>query len=218
MLPDLRATSSLPPVSGFRAPVSVTGRGDRGGPSSRPFSPARHGGDHRPAPPRRRSGPRRLRRRHRVCRRRDGPPARPAPARRIVGLQGRGRQREPLGRHAPPPGSDGLHRSTRTPTTPTRYSSRCRTAAAARVTSSSRPGTTVIDLGSDFRLRDPADYPRWYHFEHPGPNCWPRGLRPAGAASGRARCARRQRTPSSARPAASPPTTILALAPLARAG
>ena len=28
-------------------------------------------------------------------------------------------------------------------------------------------GTAVIDLGPDFRLRDAADYPRWYGFEHP---------------------------------------------------
>ena len=31
-------------------------------------------------------------------------------------------------------------------------------------------GTAVIDLGPDFRLRDPADYPRWYGFEHPRPD------------------------------------------------
>ena len=30
-------------------------------------------------------------------------------------------------------------------------------------------GTKVIDLGSDFRLRDPADYPRYYRREHPCP-------------------------------------------------
>jgi N-acetyl-gamma-glutamyl-phosphate reductase len=31
-------------------------------------------------------------------------------------------------------------------------------------------GTAVIDLGPDFRLRDPTDYPRWYGFEHPRPD------------------------------------------------
>lgn len=30
-------------------------------------------------------------------------------------------------------------------------------------------GTTVIDVGSDLRLRDPADYPIWYGYEHPAP-------------------------------------------------
>jgi N-acetyl-gamma-glutamyl-phosphate reductase len=28
-------------------------------------------------------------------------------------------------------------------------------------------GIAVIDLGPDFRLRSAADYPTWYHFEHP---------------------------------------------------
>ncbi|HSI98939.1 MAG TPA: N-acetyl-gamma-glutamyl-phosphate reductase, partial [Patescibacteria group bacterium] len=31
-------------------------------------------------------------------------------------------------------------------------------------------GTTVIDIGSDLRLADPAAYPDWYGFEHPAPN------------------------------------------------
>ena len=40
-------------------------------------------------------------------------------------------------------------------------------AVAARIDEFLDAGPTVIDLGPDFRLRDPADYPRWYHFEHP---------------------------------------------------
>ncbi len=31
-------------------------------------------------------------------------------------------------------------------------------------------GTTVIDIGSDLRLRDPDAYPEWYSFEHPAPH------------------------------------------------
>ena len=30
-------------------------------------------------------------------------------------------------------------------------------------------GKRVIDLSGDFRLRDPALYPRWYQFDHPNP-------------------------------------------------
>jgi N-acetyl-gamma-glutamyl-phosphate reductase len=30
-------------------------------------------------------------------------------------------------------------------------------------------GRTVVDIGSDFRLTDPALYPRWYGYEHPAP-------------------------------------------------
>ncbi len=31
-------------------------------------------------------------------------------------------------------------------------------------------GKKVIDLSSDFRLKNPEDYPIWYGFEHPGPD------------------------------------------------
>ena len=30
-------------------------------------------------------------------------------------------------------------------------------------------GVRVVDLSADFRLRDTAEYPRWYDFEHPAP-------------------------------------------------
>src|SRR6185295_10669221 len=30
-------------------------------------------------------------------------------------------------------------------------------------------GRRVIDIGSDFRLRDPKDYERWYSYTHPAP-------------------------------------------------
>ena len=41
---------------------------------------------------------------------------------------------------------------------------------AGRRRTSPPAGTAVIDLGPDFRLRDAADYPRWYGFEHPRPD------------------------------------------------
>ena len=31
-------------------------------------------------------------------------------------------------------------------------------------------GTTVIDIGSDLRLSNPAAYPEWYGFDHPVPD------------------------------------------------
>src|SRR5439155_1478504 len=33
-----------------------------------------------------------------------------------------------------------------------------------------RDGRTVIDIGSDFRLRDPMLYERWYGYAHPAPD------------------------------------------------
>ena len=41
--------------------------------------------------------------------------------------------------------------------------------AAARIDEWTGPGMTVIDMGPDFRFRDAADYPTWYHAEHPRP-------------------------------------------------
>jgi N-acetyl-gamma-glutamyl-phosphate reductase len=90
-------------------------------------------------------------------------------------------------------------------------------------------GLLVIDLGSDFRLSDPADYPTWYGFEHSTPELLPDG---AGLRATRDRDAipaavyglpeLHRRSLVGARLIASPgcyPTaTLLALAPLARAG
>jgi N-acetyl-gamma-glutamyl-phosphate reductase len=88
-------------------------------------------------------------------------------------------------------------------------------------------GLLVVDLGADFRLSDPADYPTWYELDHPAPELLPGGAgRPAGG--GRTATAvyglpelhrdalRDARLIAS--PGCYPTATILALAPLARAG
>jgi N-acetyl-gamma-glutamyl-phosphate reductase len=84
-------------------------------------------------------------------------------------------------------------------------------------------GVLVVDLGSDFRLSDPADYPEWYEFEHPAPE-----LLPGGTGRGSSRPAvyglpelHRDELRSArlvASPGCYPTATLLALAPLARAG
>jgi N-acetyl-gamma-glutamyl-phosphate reductase len=80
-------------------------------------------------------------------------------------------------------------------------------------------GRTVIDLGPDFRLRDPADYPRWYGFDHPRPDLLAKAVyglpelhRAELAALGQSDV----RIVGS--PGCYPTTSLLALAPLARAG
>ncbi len=80
-------------------------------------------------------------------------------------------------------------------------------------------GQAVIDLGPDFRLHDPADYPVWYHFDHPRPELL------ATAVYGLPELHRAALSEAGTKPGAiigSPgcyaTTTILALAPLARAG
>src|SRR3989337_70490 len=32
-----------------------------------------------------------------------------------------------------------------------------------------KQGVKVVDISADFRLKDPADYPKWYQFTHPAP-------------------------------------------------
>ncbi|MEI7743916.1 MAG: N-acetyl-gamma-glutamyl-phosphate reductase [Chloroflexota bacterium] len=78
---------------------------------------------------------------------------------------------------------------------------------------------TIIDMGPDFRFRDAADYPAWYHFDHPRPELL------ADAVYGLPELHRAELAALGTRPGAiigSPgcyaTTTILSLVPLARAG
>ena len=80
-------------------------------------------------------------------------------------------------------------------------------------------GTAVIDLGPDFRLRDAADYPRWYGFEHPRPDLLDEavyGLPELHRAELEALVDAPVAIVGS--PGCYPTATLLALAPLARAG
>ncbi|MGH2445798.1 MAG: N-acetyl-gamma-glutamyl-phosphate reductase [Candidatus Limnocylindria bacterium] len=75
-------------------------------------------------------------------------------------------------------------------------------------------GTTVIDIGSDLRLRDPAAYPTWYNLEHPAPAAL------ADAVYGLTEFAR-DGLPGArliANPGCYPTAALLALAPFARCG
>ena len=75
-------------------------------------------------------------------------------------------------------------------------------------------GTTVIDIGSDLRLADPAAYPDWYGFEHPAPAAL------ADAVYGLTEFARDRLAGATliANPGCYPTATLLALLPFARAG
>ncbi|TMD56338.1 MAG: N-acetyl-gamma-glutamyl-phosphate reductase [Chloroflexi bacterium] len=77
-----------------------------------------------------------------------------------------------------------------------------------------RDGRTVIDIGSDFRLRDPMLYERWYGYAHPAPDL----LREAvygltELTRDRVRTAR-----LIANPGCYPTAALLALAPALKAG
>ncbi len=90
-------------------------------------------------------------------------------------------------------------------------------------------GVLVIDLGADFRLSDPADYREFYGLDHPAPELLPGGPgRPASDGRVSLPAAvyglpelHRDEIPGArivASPGCYPTTTLLALAPLARAG
>ena len=142
------------------------------------------------------------------------------PSARVVALQGRGRSDEPIDVSHPhlavtrlrigdelPDGLDAV------------FLGLPHGAAAALVPDLVAKGLTVVDLGPDFRLRDAADYPRWYRFEHPRPDLLERAVyglpelhreELAGLRDADVRIV--------ASPGCYATASILALAPLARAG
>jgi N-acetyl-gamma-glutamyl-phosphate reductase len=137
----------------------------------------------------------------------------------LVGLQGRDRDHEPIElthRHL---AGTGLEVDATLPEADAVFLALPHGTAAARVPDLARDGTAVIDLGPDFRLRDPDDYPRWYGFEHPHPDL-------ATAATyglpelHRAELAALVDAPVAivGAPGCYPTATLLALAPLASAG
>lgn len=138
---------------------------------------------------------------------------------RITGLVGRGREQEPIGHIHGHLASTGLTVDAATPASDCVFLALPHGAAAALVPDLLAQGRTIIDLGPDFRLRNPADYPRWYHFEHPAP-----GLL-AGAVYGLPELHRAELSALAdaeavivGAPGCYPTATVLALAPLARAG
>jgi len=137
----------------------------------------------------------------------------------IVGLAGRDRDDEPIGDFHAHLASTGLFVGTTLPPADAVFLALPHGVAADLVPAVVADGTAVIDLGPDFRLRDTADYPRWYGFEHPRPDLL------AEAVYGLPELHRAElialRDSSVAivgSPGCYPTATLLALAPLARAG
>ena len=141
------------------------------------------------------------------------------PAVELVGLAGRGRSAEPVEAVHPHLAASHLAISESRPKpTPSSWPSPMASPSSAS-RRSSRAGATVIDLGPDFRLRDPADYPRWYGFEHARPDLLGAAVYGLPELHRAELIALGQRT---IRIVGSPgcyaTASILALAPLARAG
>jgi len=142
------------------------------------------------------------------------------PAVRGIALEGRDREGEPIEVSHPQLASTGLVVTRALPDDlDAVFLGLPHGAAAARAPELVERGVTVIDLGPDFRLRDPLDYRRWYHFDHPRPDLL------AAAVYGLPELHRAELMAvrgSAIRIVASPgcyaTAAILSLAPLARAG
>jgi N-acetyl-gamma-glutamyl-phosphate reductase len=138
----------------------------------------------------------------------------------IVGLVGRDRHDEPIGRtHAHLAGT-GLSVDEAIPAADAVFLALPHGTAAQRIPAIVADDTTVIDLGPDFRLRAASDYPRWYGFDHPAadlletavyglPELHRQELRALGTGEGPAIVGS---------PGCYPTASLLALAPLAREG
>ena len=139
---------------------------------------------------------------------------------RIAGLQGRAREDEPVAASHPHLAQTGLRIDEALPDgVEAVFLGLPHGAAAALVPDLLDRGVAIIDLGPDFRLHQAADYPRWYHFEHPRPDLLDKAvyglpeLHRAEIAALRDQPVRIVGSPGCYATAA-----ILALAPLARAG
>jgi N-acetyl-gamma-glutamyl-phosphate reductase len=137
----------------------------------------------------------------------------------IVGLAGRDRHDDPIGGFHGHLAGTGLTVGTQLPEVDAAFLALPHGAAARLVPDLVAGGAAVIDLGPDFRLRDPADYPRWYGFEHPQPGLLDQAVYGLPELH-RAELAALVDEPVAivGCPGCYPTATLLALAPLARAG
>ncbi len=138
---------------------------------------------------------------------------------RVVGLQGRGREQEPVGTVHPHLSHTEYTIDASLPGADAVFLALPHGLAAAQAADLMATGAAIIDQGPDFRLRDPADYPRWYGFEHPAPGLLAQatyGLPELHRAELAALDGAEVRIVGA--PGCYPTATILALAPLARAG
>ncbi len=138
---------------------------------------------------------------------------------RIVGLVARGREDEPIERTHAHLAPTGLTVDAVIPEADAVFLALPHGAAAAMVPGLVERGSAVIDLGPDFRLRDAADYPRWYGFEHPAPGLLAQAVYGLPELHRAELVALHGASPAVVgSPGCYPTAALLALAPLARAG
>ena len=135
---------------------------------------------------------------------------------RIDGLYARGREDSPLADEFPHLAPLGLRLVDGTPEPGVNvcFLALPHGASAELAVRLAAGGTTVIDIGSDLRLADPAAYPEWYGFDHPAPDAL------TVAVYGLTEFARDRLNGARliANPGCYPTAALLALLPFARAG
>ena len=138
---------------------------------------------------------------------------------RLVGLHGRNRENQPIALSHPHLSASGLVIDQAMPQADAIFTALPHGVAAGMAAEIVSKGSALIDIGPDFRLHDPADYPRWYKLDHPAPELL------AQAVYGLPELHREEIREAAHRPitilgmpGCYPTATILALAPLARAG
>ena len=137
----------------------------------------------------------------------------------LVGLVGRGRDRDPIAGIHPHLATLDHDVHSEMPPADAVFMALPHGVAAELVPELLATGTAIIDLGPDFRLRDAEDYPRWYGFEHPRPDLLEQAVYGLPELH-RAELVALVDAPVAivGSPGCYPTATILALAPLARAG
>ena len=138
---------------------------------------------------------------------------------RLAGLHGRNRDNQPIAASHPHLSATGLVIDQAIPQADAIFTALPHGLAAGMAAEIVAQGSALLDIGPDFRLHDPADYPLWYKFDHPAPELL------AQAVYGlpelhrdEMRAAADRQTTVIGLPGCYPTATILTLAPLARAG
>jgi N-acetyl-gamma-glutamyl-phosphate reductase len=138
---------------------------------------------------------------------------------RLAGLYGRNRDHEPIAVSHPQLAATGLTIDQAIPEADAIFTALPHGVAAGMARQIVAQGSALLDVGPDFRLHDPADYPRWYKFDHPEPELL------AAAVYGLPELHREEIRAAAGAEASIvglagcyPTAAILTLAPLARAG
>jgi N-acetyl-gamma-glutamyl-phosphate reductase len=138
---------------------------------------------------------------------------------RLTGLYGRNRDRQPIAASHPHLGAAGLFIDQTIPEADAIFTAVPHGLAAEMAAGIVAHGSALLDIGPDFRLHDPADYQRWYRFDHPAPELLAQAVYGLPELHREEIRAAADRTPTIVGlPGCYPTVTILTLAPLARAG